>query len=313
MGGRIWLESTVGQGSAFHFTVPARVRQQPPAAARSLSGATSDELGETASGWRILVADDHRINTMFASRLLQKSGHVVATVSNGAEAVDYVLKNRPDIVLMDIQMPVKDGLQAIAQIRQHEAGSGDHVPIVALTAHAMNGYDEKCFAAGADAYLAKPLKSAELHDVMQQLLNQSQYAADSESADDAVTESDDRSAATFEPVEDVISPQAIRQNTEDDADFAQVLINVFREDLGKMIEQLDAAIREEDVETVARLAHSFKSPLDFFGAEQVRDQSHHLEKLAKAREFPQLRPEFQRLRVGLQQVDHALSTYGLDN
>jgi two-component system, sensor histidine kinase and response regulator len=114
----------------------------------------------------VLVAEDNPVNQRLATRLLEKRGHRVILVGNGREAVDAQAKERFDLVLMDVQMPEMDGLEATAAIRRRESGSGNHQPIIALTAHAMKGDQEICLAAGMDGYIAKPIRVQELDQVL---------------------------------------------------------------------------------------------------------------------------------------------------
>jgi CheY-like chemotaxis protein len=117
---------------------------------------------------RVLVAEDGDVNRMVAQRLLEKRGHSAVLVDNGREALQAVQRDEFDLVLMDVQMPEMDGFAATRAIRdlERERGGGAHVPIVAMTAHAMRGDREKCLEAGMDAYLAKPLRTAELDEIL---------------------------------------------------------------------------------------------------------------------------------------------------
>jgi CheY-like chemotaxis protein len=114
------------------------------------------------SSCRILLVEDNAVNRTIATRLLEKRGHVVIAVENGALAVDATAAERFDIVLMDVQMPVMDGLTATARIREREHTTGIHLPIIAVTAHAMDEDRTRCLAAGMDDYLPKPIRSADL-------------------------------------------------------------------------------------------------------------------------------------------------------
>ena len=118
---------------------------------------------------RVLLAEDNAVNRRLVTVLLEKHGHAVSTVENGKLAVEKVQAGGLDIVLMDVQMPVMDGLEAMAAIRQAEALTGAHVPIIALTANAMKGDRETCLAAGADGYMPKPINSAELFAMIDSL------------------------------------------------------------------------------------------------------------------------------------------------
>ena len=111
---------------------------------------------------RILLVEDNVVNRTIATKLLEKRGHVVIAVENGALAVEITATDRFDMVLMDIQMPVMDGLTATARIREREHAGGGHIPIIAVTAHALDEDRQRCLAAGMDDYLPKPIKSSDL-------------------------------------------------------------------------------------------------------------------------------------------------------
>ena len=110
----------------------------------------------------MLVAEDNPVNQLLATKLLQKLGHSVVTAANGREAIERLRTHAPDLILMDVQMPEMDGFEATAAIRAGEAGTGQRTPIVALTAHALQGYREECVRAGMDGYLTKPIALADL-------------------------------------------------------------------------------------------------------------------------------------------------------
>ncbi len=159
MDGRIWAESVLGQGSQFHFVVkmgvgdPAQV-DAPAAAAPAAPRRAVD----------ILLAEDDLINQKLMLKLLAQRGHRVTVAVNGLQAVEEFEHKVPDIVIMDMQMPLMDGLEATRRIRQIEAQRGGHVTIVALTANAFAEDREACLAAGMDFFLAKPVVPAALHD-----------------------------------------------------------------------------------------------------------------------------------------------------
>jgi two-component system sensor histidine kinase/response regulator len=125
------------------------------------------EAREQAAFLRVLVAEDNPVNQRLAVRLLEKRGHRVQVAVNGLEALRALDKDRFDLVLMDVQMPEMDGVEATAAIRQKEKGSGLHTPIIALTANAMKGDREKYLASGMDGYLAKPIRPLELDDLLE--------------------------------------------------------------------------------------------------------------------------------------------------
>jgi len=120
----------------------------------------------------VLVAEDNEVNQRLATRLIEKRGHRVVLAINGREALAALAKDRFDIVLMDVQMPEMDGLQATAALRETESKRGDgfHQPVIALTAHAMKGDRERCLAAGMDGYLTKPIGEVKLDEVLEKYI-----------------------------------------------------------------------------------------------------------------------------------------------
>jgi two-component system, sensor histidine kinase and response regulator len=123
----------------------------------------------TARLLRVLLAEDNVINQKVGVRLLEKCGHSVRVVNNGREALDVLAHEAFDLVLMDVQMPEMDGLEATAAIRTQELSTGRHQPIIAMTAHAMKGDRELCLTAGMDGYVAKPIQPRELYEVIERL------------------------------------------------------------------------------------------------------------------------------------------------
>jgi CheY-like chemotaxis protein len=111
---------------------------------------------------RILLAEDNRINQVVAARMLERCGCEVTVVANGQQAVEAAARESFDAILMDVQMPGMDGFEATRLIRERESEQRRHTPVIAMTAHAMAGYRERCLAAGMDDYLAKPVRPREL-------------------------------------------------------------------------------------------------------------------------------------------------------
>ena len=125
---------------------------------------------DSATSLRILLAEDNPVNQLLATRLLEKRGHRVTVAANGREAIAALDKENYDLVFMDIQMPEMDGLEATIAIRKKEKTGGNHLPIIALTAHAMKGDQERCLEAGMDAYLSKPIRAQDLDELLDQLV-----------------------------------------------------------------------------------------------------------------------------------------------
>jgi CheY-like chemotaxis protein len=160
LGGRIWLDSETGKGSTFHFTVSFDLQQALAPTAAPSDAVTGHSLSESRRTLRILVAEDNKVNQLVAARLLEKRGHTVVLAGNGQEALQAMNKAGSggfDLILMDVEMPEMDGFETTAIIRAGEKFSGTHLPIIAMTANAMKGDEERCLAAGMDGYASKPI------------------------------------------------------------------------------------------------------------------------------------------------------------
>lgn len=166
MGGDLWVESEPGRGSTFSFTVRLdkhvttwKNLSPYPLPARA---AELDRTADPVRGLKILLAEDNLVNQKLVMSLLEKNGHQVTVVADGYQAVTALQQNDFDLILMDVQMPGMDGLSATRSIRNKEEKTGGHIPIIAMTAHAMKGDRESCLNAGMDDYVAKPISKDEL-------------------------------------------------------------------------------------------------------------------------------------------------------
>jgi CheY-like chemotaxis protein len=155
MGGQIGVHSTPGQGSVFYFSVVLDTARAPETLPAALA-----PLARPIRALRVLVVEDHPINQQLAQRMLEKAGHEVHLALSGEEGIAQWRSLKPDLILMDMQMPVMDGLQATRAIRAEELASGrtEHVPIIAMTANAFAEDRQMCLDAGMDGYLSKPVK-----------------------------------------------------------------------------------------------------------------------------------------------------------
>ena len=167
MGGAIAVESGPGEGSCFRFTISMEVAQgpaqEPPAGVR----AREAQPGAPAQASRVLLAEDNPVNQRLVVKVLEKQGHRVTVAPNGREALEALRQERFDVILMDVQMPQMNGYEATEAIRRSERGSGRHIPIIAMTAHAMKGDRERCLACGMDSYISKPVRARDLLELLE--------------------------------------------------------------------------------------------------------------------------------------------------
>jgi signal transduction histidine kinase/CheY-like chemotaxis protein/ligand-binding sensor domain-containing protein len=133
--------------------------------------------GQSSGSLRVLLAEDNRVNQRLATRLLEKRGHEVVVVENGRDALIALERSTFELVLMDVQMPLIDGIEATMAIREKESGTGTHQWVIALTAHAMKGDQERCVAAGMDGYLSKPIRPQELDELLRSYTERSSVTA----------------------------------------------------------------------------------------------------------------------------------------
>jgi len=166
MGGRIWVNSVPNIGSVFHVEIPFQLL--PPGALPVVSISALAQPEEFRP-LRVLLAEDNAVNALLASVLLKKAGHHVTHVVTGRKALDALVVNEFDLILMDMQMPDMDGMEATGLIRRAEVVTGRHIPIIAFTAHAMAEDRKRFLVAGADGYLTKPFTPEQLNDVIESL------------------------------------------------------------------------------------------------------------------------------------------------
>lgn len=272
------------RGRAEHLAVDAFLEK--PVSQSSLLNALGDAVGanfavqsdnvtipHVSRGLRILVADDIAANQKVVSAILRKRGHDVVIAHNGREAIDRYQNETMDVILMDVQMPIMDGLQATAAIRELEESTGQHIPIIAMTAHALRGDREACMDIGMDAYLSKPLDANQLIKTIERLAAPASTIMASEQF------KTETSAATDKPPEqkqlDVWNPKIAMGRMGDDTELLKNMIGYFFEDVPDLLSQLESALSSGSTEEATRLAHSlkglcanFESPLATSLAEQ---------------------------------------------
>lgn len=245
---------------------------------------------------RILLAEDQRHNQILAVKLLEPRGHYMHLANNGREALEALEKESFDIVLMDLQMPEMDGFETTAAIREKEIESGLHLPIVAMTAHAMKGDRERCLDAGMDGYVSKPIRLTELLEVVESPVEQWANKAP-KPASRAVAHTFDRQA--------FLNNISVAGTT----DMADELIVVFNEDAPKLTEQLRDALDAGDARALADTAHAFKSLTGNFFAGPAFKTLQELELLAREEKLENAPKLLKQFEGHLQDLNQALAVF----
>ena len=269
MGGRLEVDSQPGIGSCFHFTLPCLLDaadQAMPEAGQDRPHQPTGGLASTAptanAGPAILLVEDNPVNQKLAKVLLERRGYQVTIAENGQQALAAIAGQAFEIVLMDMQMPVMGGVEATQRIRQRETEQGlPRLPIVAMTANAMQGDRETCLAAGMDDYLTKPIKAADLEAKLHLLLR-----APAGQRDAAPLPAFDYGAA--------VSGM--------DSEIIEIIAPAFLEHYRRELDALRQAIAHQDSATTERRAHALKGTLAAFGAQPAEYCAAQLESLAKA-------------------------------
>jgi two-component system, sensor histidine kinase and response regulator len=221
---------------------------------------------------RILVAEDNHVNRQFVTRVLQKRGHSVVTVANGRLAVNVAGSRSFDVVLMDVQMPEIDGLSATRLIRHREAASGVHVPIVAMTAHAMAGDRERCLDAGMNDYVSKPVHPHELVEAVERAVEPQR------------TDRVDRVPVAHPGAAVVFDREAARTRLGGDDRLLREMIAIFRTESPGLMAAVKRAAASNDLDGLRQAAHTLRGALGTVRAPLAYDAATRLEGFARQRE-----------------------------
>jgi len=283
MGGTIDVDSAPGRGSRFRFTLPCGTGRPPEAAPAPAAEPAPP------SALRILVAEDNAINQRLIGTILQRLGHTAEIVANGAEAVSAVGRHRYDLVLMDVQMPVMDGLEAAQAIRALPGEAG-RVPILALTANAFAEQRAQCLDAGMNDCLTKPIQPAALVEALTHWGAQRDGEAEAEPAS-ALNEANPLSFMA-----DDLSPAATRE-----------LAHAFMADAAERVVRLAEHVARADWPALGHEAHDIAGTLGNVGAHRVVELARQLERACKTEPGQPIAPIVEALERAVHQALRALA------
>ena len=306
MGGGIELQSELGQGSVFTVTLPldegTATDHAPLSAPIELNEVA--QAGQRFAGLTVLVAEDHPVNELLMNQLLQRLGCVLRNARDGAQAVTQWSAGGVDLVLMDVQMPGTNGLQATRRIRELEIERQlPHTPIVAVTANAMNGDREACLAAGMDGYVPKPVSPQALMRAMDEALLHAAGQPPRAPSRTAPEEADKHSPSAAIALD---VPKLLRR-LDGDRETLHALAVAMRTDLGQRLQQLQAALTAQDADQAIAHAHGLKGSLGSMTAERGARLAKGLELAARSRDWSLFARALPLMQAEAQQIDAALA------
>jgi two-component system sensor histidine kinase/response regulator len=291
-------------GAAAHLMKPIKPSELFAAIASVMGtaarGEAARETGPKPGGpLNILLAEDSEANQQLAQGVLQKWGHTLTVANNGREAVAWFERGRFDLILMDVQMPELDGFQATTQIRTLERQQGGHIPIIAMTAHAMKGDREECLRAGMDDYVTKPIRWPDLRRVVDRVARQGSSPDAAEAENSPIV-----AAPLRESPEWRLDWDEASRAVDGDPKLLRELLNDLRSEWPKLLTELDRAARRGDSVTLRRAAHTLRGSLRFFGSTEAVHLAAQIEELAHSGQAPAAVGLFPRLH---EEVGHYLA------
>ena len=308
------LFKPVTQSDLFDAIMIALNRQSPQTQASDHATAAPDD--RPVRSLRVLLAEDNVINQMLAVRILEKRGHSVVVAENGEAALETLRTSLVDLVVMDVQMPVMGGCEATAKIREMERETGLHVPVVAMTAHAMKADRERCLEAGMDDYLTKPIQPKEFVRTIERLASASAASVGTGSIDTGPSAHSTTQAKTtreqthvgFDP-KGIFDPAGLLETVDDDMNFLRKFVGEFLKDSQKVLGQIRESILHQDPETLTRASHSLKGAVSHFGAQPAFEAAKTMECLGRDGDLEEARAALGELEETVECLRDMLSEF----
>ncbi len=251
-------------------------------------------------GLRVLLAEDNPVNQRLVLKLMEKRGHTLVVANNGVEALAALERGKYDVVLMDAQMPEMSGFEATAHIREREKTTGGHIPIIAMTAHALKGDRERCLDAGMDAYVSKPIQSRVLFEAIEGLVL----------TPSAITRFEEKLPADeVTPSARVFDRDGAVAMLDGDTELFNELVGLFITESAILLDQIQQSIARRDAKVLERSAHSLKGSVAAFCAESARRVAQTLESIGARGDFGQAGPVAAELQKEVGRLTSALAEY----
>jgi CheY-like chemotaxis protein/HPt (histidine-containing phosphotransfer) domain-containing protein len=277
MEGKIGVESEIGKGSSFYFLLKFKIGSTETEKAN-----TMPDISRTINPLNILLVEDDAINQKVIAKILKEIGHKVDSASNGIEALEMFKEEKYDAILMDIQMPQMDGIEATSRIKKIElSGQYKHTPIIALTAYALQGDRERFLSLGMDEYVSKPIQIKELNCALEKVTEKTNYI----------------------PIEKAV----ISENGEivfadkEAPKFGDQIISYLNE-IEKDIETVERALENDDLLIIENMAHEIKNISGNISADEIKDSAFKIELAAR-------RSNFEGVHENLEKVSREFKTY----
>ncbi|MBD3169972.1 MAG: PAS domain S-box protein [candidate division Zixibacteria bacterium] len=260
---------------------------------------TKHGVKEQNRRYNILLAEDNSVNQRVISTMLVKNGFSVDVVSDGNEVIRQIGQNKYDIILMDIQMPHKDGMETAVEIRKLEEGTGEHIPIIAITANAMKGDKEEYIEGGMDGYVSKPVKAEELFIEMSKYLDKPEPGpADNTSLNEH---------RDPENIQDIISVDSLLKRIDNDRKMLKEIVDIFSANCPKTMGVLKEALKNRDNQQFSRSLHSINSATINFSAKSLDRIINDLNNLNKAEKWGEIEVLLPALEMEIYKVIGALN------